>query len=162
MTRGLPRAQSRGFSMVEIIITIALLALLVALGLFMSMEAYRGATRRSERDVIVSMLERARSRAMANIDESEWSVCYDDAAEDYVISKHPTTCDDSTAYDRVEANAVVVADSDMSELTKPNRILFERLTGNVVAASPTEIEITVRQASKEEPITINYEGRINW
>lgn len=148
---GSRQACSNGFSLIEIIITVALFTLMVGLGLFMSMEAYRGATRRSERDVIVSMLERARSRAMANIDESSWSVCYVDP--NYIIAKG-ATCDDAHAVDRVEANPVVVADSTFSGFP----VEFAQLTGNV----STNKTITVVQAGKDEPITINHEGRINW
>lgn len=144
---------SRGFSMIEIMITIALLALLVALGLFMSMEAYRGATRRSERDVIVSMLERARSRAMANIDETSWSVCYDEDTVEYVIAKG-SACPVG-AHDRVEANAGVAAASSFSS-TFPT-VEFEQLTGNT-----TDETITVVQEGKNAVITTNHEGRISW
>ncbi len=143
---------NRGFSMIEVMITVALLSLLVALGLFMSMEAYRGATRRSERDVIVSMLERARSRAMANIDETSWSVCYD--AGNYIIAKG-ATCDDASAHDRVEANAGVAAASNFSS-TFPT-VEFAQLTGNA-----TDETITVVQDGKNAVITTNHEGRINW
>lgn len=141
----------RGFSLIEIIVTIALFSIMVALGVFMSVEAYRGATRRSERDVIVSLLERARSRAMANIDESSWSVCYD--AGNYLIAKG-SICDDAHALERVDANDAVVADSTFTGFP----VEFAQLSGNVSA----DKTITVRQAGKTETITINHEGRINW
>ncbi len=142
----------RGFSLVEVIVTIAIFAILVALGLFMSFEAYRSTTRRSERETIVSMLERARSRALANIGETSWSVCYD--AGNYLIAKG-STCNDSVAYDRVEANPVVVADSDF--LGFP--IEFAQVTGTVAGAPKT---VTVTQNGKDEEIEVNHEGRINW
>jgi prepilin-type N-terminal cleavage/methylation domain-containing protein len=140
---------NRGMTMVELLVTLAIFALIVALGLFMSFEAYRSATRRSERDTIVSLLERARSRAMANIDQSAWGVCY--VAPNYVITKDVSTC---TPHDSVEANAGVAGASDFSDFP----IEFAQLTGNV----STDKTIIVRQAGKEEPITINHEGRINW
>jgi len=146
----------KGFTLIEIMVSIAILSLMVALGLFMSFEAYRGATRRSERETIVSMLERARSRAMANIEESSWSVCYVDP--DYVIAKG-ATCDDLNARDRVEANPAVVADSQFNDPLKFPTVIFAQLTGNVVVAPQT---ITVVQNGKSEEIRINYEGRINW
>ncbi len=139
-------------TMVEILVTLAIFALIVALGLFMSFEAYRGATRRSERDTIVSLLERARSRAMANIDQSAWSVCYD--AGNYIIAKG-ASCSDAIAHDRVEANAGVAAASSFSS-TFPT-VEFEQLTGNTTAET-----ITVVQDGKNAVITTNHEGRINW
>lgn len=149
---------NRGFTMIEILVTLAIFALMAGIGLFMSFEAYRSATRRSERETIVSLLERARSRAMANIDQSAWSVCYD--AGDYIIAKG-SACDDSTAHDRVEANAGVAGTSNFSIFDSPNEIVFSQLTGNVAAAVSTEQVITVVQNGKSEEIKINYEGRIN-
>ncbi len=142
----------RGTTLIEILITLAVLALVLALGLFMSFEAYRSTTRRSERETIVSMLERARSRALANIGETSWSVCYD--AGNYIIAKG-STCNDSVAYDRVEANPVVVADSDFSDFP----IEFAQVTGTVAGAPKT---VTVTQNGKDEEIEVNHEGRINW
>ena len=137
-------------TMVEILVTLAIFGLIVALGLVMSFETYRGATRRSERDTIVSLLERARSRAMANIDQTSWSVCYADP--DYVIARGGSC--PTGELERVEANAGVVAASDLSGFP----VVFEQLAGNVSAVKT----LIVRQTGKEETIIINHEGRISW
>jgi prepilin-type N-terminal cleavage/methylation domain-containing protein len=142
----------RGFTLVEIMVTVAIFCILVALGLFMSMEAYRGATYRSERDTIVSLLQRARSRAMANIEQSKWSVCYEDP--NYLIAKG-SICNDTTARDRVEANASVVAASTLTDFP----IVFEQVTGNVTSAPDT---LKIVQGNRADDITINHEGTINW
>lgn len=80
---------SRGFTLVEIVVVMAIFTLLIGLGLFMSMDSYRGFSFRSERDVVVSLLEKARSRAMANIYQTPWGVCT--IGSDYVIFRG-TTC----------------------------------------------------------------------
>jgi prepilin-type N-terminal cleavage/methylation domain-containing protein len=145
---------TKGFTLVELLVTIVIFSLLVALGLFMSMEAYRGASYRSERDTIVSLLQRARSRAMANLYQSQWSVCY--LAPDYVIAKG-TACNATTAYDRIEANAAVVATSDFSDFP----VVFDQVTGNSASVGPVKV-IRVRQGTRDESITINHEGTILW
>ena len=65
----------KGFTFIEILVVIAILGTLFAIGLLMSMEAYRGYSRRSDRDILVSALERARSSALANTNQQEWGVC---------------------------------------------------------------------------------------
>ena len=62
----------------EIIIVIAMFGALLALGLFMSMDAYRGFSFRSEEDTVVSLLQKARSRAMNNMNQTPWGVCWRD------------------------------------------------------------------------------------
>ena len=60
----IPARNSRaGFTFIEILMVMALLAILGGLGLFMSMESMRGGTFRDNRNIIVSSLQRARSMA---------------------------------------------------------------------------------------------------
>ena len=57
------RKTVRGFTLMEIIVVVALFSILTTLGLFMSMETLRGTLSRSEGSVIVSLLQKARVRA---------------------------------------------------------------------------------------------------
>src|SRR3989344_5249325 len=83
-TRILRAKLKGGFTLVEVIVVIAIVGLIFGLGLFMSFDVYRGFSHRSERDVIVSLLERARSHAMANVGQSAWGFC-EDAGNNYII-----------------------------------------------------------------------------
>jgi len=59
----------RGYTLIEIIVVIALLVMTGALGVVMSMDSFRGYMFRNERDSIVAALQRARSLAVSNICE---------------------------------------------------------------------------------------------
>jgi prepilin-type N-terminal cleavage/methylation domain-containing protein len=142
----------RGFTLIELIITITLFTFLAGLGLLMSMETFRGTLHRSETATIVSLFEKARSRSMNNIDQSPWSVCY--SASAYVISKG-ASCSAATAADTVAANAGVAAASDFAH-TFPT-VLFTQLSGTTTAAT-----FAVVQDGRTSTISINDQGTVIW
>ncbi len=144
----------RGFSLIEIVIVVAILALLVGLGLFMSMETLGGTIYRSEQATIVSLLQKARSRAMANIDQVAWSVCY--AAPNYLVAKG-ATCNAANAYDTVAANPAVAAASHFADPAKFPTVVFAQLSGNTAPA-----EIVIVQDNRTSTTTLNHEGTIIW
>ena len=136
----------RAFSLVEILITVALFTILIGLGLFMSMETFRGVGQRSEQEVIVSLLEKARSRAMNNIQQSPWGVCAQ--AGVYAVFKG-TTC--NTLGDTFPANPNATTAGLISG------VVFTQLSGTT---TPTVITLT--QNSRTSTITIPYEGTLIW
>lgn len=144
----------KGFTLVEILVSVALISILAGLGVFMSLEAYRASIHRAEDATIVSLLQRARSRAMANAFESEWSVCY--VAPNYKLVKGPG-CIANTPYETIEANVGVATASDFSNIAKFPVIVFEQLTGNTSAET-----ITVVQEGRTAEISTNHEGTIIW
>ena len=62
--------------MVEIIVVIGILTVIIAFGMVIDLNVFKGDTFRAEEATIVSILEKARSRAMANMFESPHGVCY--------------------------------------------------------------------------------------
>jgi len=144
----------RGFTLIEIVVVIGILAVLLSLGLFMSMETLRGTIYRSEAATIVSLLQKARSRGMANIEQSPWSVCY--VNTQYVVAKG-ALCNAATAHDVVAANPGVAAASSFADPAKFPTIVFAQLSGNTTATS-----ITVLQDSRTQTIAITHEGTIIW
>ncbi len=146
--KGLPRAWSSGFTLVEIIVVIAIFSTLVTLGLFMSMDTLRGTTHRSERDIVVSMLEKARSRALANIYQTPWGVCAN--ASDYIIFRG-TSC---TA--GLSTNEIISASAANPAIFSAP-IVFSQLS-----ATTTGGTVTIVQDGHTNTITINHEGAIDW
>ena len=140
----------RGFSLIEILVVIALLSVIAGLGLFMSMDSLRGYMSRSESDVVVSLLQRARSRAVSNIGQASWGVCF--IAPNYIIHKG------SVCTAGLSTNEVVRSGSgaSVSGLAAPG-VTFSALGGTTTAAT-----ITVVQSGRTAVITLNNEGRIDW
>ncbi len=144
----------RGFSLIEILIVIAILAVLIGLGLFMSMETLKGTIYRSEQATIVSLLQKARSRSMANIDQVPWSVCY--VAPNYIVAKG-AVCNAANAYDTVGATPAVAIASDFADPAKFPTVVFAQLSGDTAA-----VDIEIMQDNRTSTITINHEGTIIW
>jgi len=152
---------SHGFTLVEVLLVIGLLVIIFALGLFMSMETYRGYSRRSERDTLVAVLERARSRAMANVDQHAWGACYDGSvASDpqFVIFSGPSY---ASAYrtDPVPANPGVTLDLSAAPPLPcaSGGVVFAQLTGDTSA-----ISVTMTEGGITSTISTNAAGRIDW
>jgi prepilin-type N-terminal cleavage/methylation domain-containing protein len=149
----LKTSTTRGFTLIEISVALGILLMLFSFGLIMSMDAFRGSIFRSEREIIVSLLERARSHSMANIDGSAWGVCY--RANKYVLFKGTTCGAPAPSDEEFEVNQSVATDSNFAS-TFPT-ISFAQLSGQSSAAT-----ITVVEANRSSSITINHEGTINW
>ena len=79
--------------MIEILVVIAILLIIFSFGLSIDLGAFTRSTLQSERAKVVSVLERARSHAMANMYESPFGVCYN--AGSYVIF-HDGSCNKSS------------------------------------------------------------------
>ncbi len=91
---------SKGFTLVEIMIVVAIISFLGVMGVVVGVDTYSRYIFRSDVDKIVSLLQKARSSAMNNINEEEYGV---------KIEKSETaTWTDNCA----------------------GKIIFERLTGN--------------------------------
>ena len=69
------RTFTRGFSMLEMLVVVGMFFLLAGFGLVVNMDAYRSTDFRSERDLFVALLQRARSQSMSNM--CAGSVCED-------------------------------------------------------------------------------------
>jgi prepilin-type N-terminal cleavage/methylation domain-containing protein len=57
----------RGFTLIEVVVVMALLGVIVMTGLLVDMQAYRSSGFRSDRELLVTLLARARSQAINNI-----------------------------------------------------------------------------------------------
>lgn len=150
----------RGLTLVEILVVMALLVLLFAGALVMSMESFWSSARRSERDIIVSMLQRARSRAMANVSQRPWGVCRDTSDPDepeYVLFSGS----DSNRFSEVRIPGNPGAPVDVTGATVfpcgNSGVVFAQLTGKTSAVS-----ISITEGATTSVISTNIQGRIDW
>src|ERR1043166_3537154 len=59
--------RNRGFTLIELIITIGLISIIATFGLFLSWDYYRGTAFLSEQKIVVSILQKARNQSMSNV-----------------------------------------------------------------------------------------------
>src|SRR5438876_578690 len=72
-----PLARARllmGFTLIEVMIVMAIFALLASLGLIIGMDFYRSYSFNSERNVALAVLRKARTEAMVNVDQAAHGV----------------------------------------------------------------------------------------
>ena len=135
-------SKSRGFTLIEILVVSAIITVLVSLGLLMGFDVYRGSSFHSEVSLVSSLLMKARSKSLANLNQVPHGLHFDSDGytlipENELISKSPT----------VEVSA---SQAD---------IVFDQLNGDTNEA---EVTIKDKNSAREVTIYINEEGRINW
>lgn len=149
-TLSLVRKNSKGFTLIEILIAVGLIALIVSLGLILSMDFYRTYAFNYEKDLIVSLLQQARSRSMANINQITHGVGFNTDDHKYEI------LEDESPSQTFEANKSIEITWDEDE-----NVVFSQLEGSCTCPSG-DIEITLTGLGKTSEININNEGRIDY
>lgn len=146
---------------IEIVVVITIITVLFAAGLLLSMQAFHGYSRRSERDTIVSLLERARSKAISNVSQNKWGICLDTSvprSPNYMVFSGIAYASAVVKY-ATPGNAGVTI-TDTSAVPKfacgNGGVVFDQLTGDT-----SDVSITVTQGSVST-ISINREGAISW
>lgn len=140
--------------MIEVLVTTAILTILIGMGLFMSFDFFRRTLVNDERDMVVSLLLKARSRAMANFHQSPHGVCFDDP--NYVLFR-------GSAYDSGAGTNEPVSAGQGIDLegmdcgTPSEQVIFSQLSGDSASSS-----ISISQEGNIKIISINDEGLINW
>lgn len=132
---------NRGFTMIEVLIAVALLAIIFSLGLFISFDFYKSYSARSERDTIVSILQKARSLSMNNVSQTGHRVQFTDNPLTYTIL--PENLAVPASY------GIYIASPAL-----PFEISFDQLRGSGTAQTIT--------LNNGDVITINSEGQISW
>ncbi len=133
---------NRGFTLIEILITMVLLGFIASLGVGIGVSTYRSQIFASQVDALVSFLHSARNRAMNNFHQSEHGVRITE--DDFVLF-----------YGSVETT---VPRSDSVTVTGPNEIVFEQLSGETDDNGEIELTNGIRTAH----IEIDPNGRIHW
>ncbi len=140
-----------GFTLVEILVTTGIIAVLIGLGLFMSFDVYRHSLINDERDILVSMFLKARSQSLANLYQTPHGVCL--LGSNYTIFRGSACVASSTNETIAKSTNITVTGFSTS-----TPIVFSQLSGD---ASPSST-ITLSDGVSTRIISINNEGRIDW
>lgn len=148
-----PNKSGAGFTIIEIIIVMALFTGLFAMGAVTGTDSYQRYIFRSELEKTGALLQKARSSAMANIGETSHGVYFGDTAN--TILFRGTSYTTSSPYNlKIERSKAV---SISASSTVPSAIVFTPLSGTSTAGT-----ITLTDGVRNSIITVNNEGAINW
>lgn len=152
---------NRGFTIIELLTVVALMALILGLGLIVSMDSLRGFSFRNDRDAVVAALQRARARAINNV--CLGNACVDGKAHGVYFDAGRIVLfqgSDYSSRDEV-VDEIIKFESAATTINNspPNGIVFEQLSGNVNSA----VSIEMRGGDwRGATIEINAAGRINY
>ena len=139
-----------GFTLVEIVIVVAILAVVLGLGYFVGFDFYKNYALHSEKDILISVLRKARSQALNNVGATAHGVYIDDSS--YTIFYGNSFVSRDSQYDENIRKAPGISLSGLNE------VVFAPLTATSTASST----IVLNNNRNSFFIDINSEGRINW
>ena len=158
------KSKSLGFTLVEILITIVILVVIFSFGLFISFDFYRSYASHSEKNIIVSVLQKARNQSLSNINQTRHGVYFSDPLT-YTIFECPSLTPQCTSYTADPSTDVTINPSyGVSVTGTPFEVVFDQLNGSCVTTNclTTPLSITINADGKTQVITVNSEGRIDW
>jgi prepilin-type N-terminal cleavage/methylation domain-containing protein len=155
-SRGLPRALPRGFSFIEVLVVLGLFAILGGLALFVSMDTYRGSNFRTERDLVVGILQHARALAVNN---TCMGTCTNGLPHGVHIENSSYTIFQGAYDQNAPTNARFTANTLFSP-TATTEIIFFQLAGTTTCSACT---VTISDGTGHtSTITVTAEGQITW
>lgn len=151
---------SRGFTLFEVLIVIAIMVVVLGFGLFASMDSFRGGSFRSDRDLLVALLQHARSQAINNICVA--STCTDGSAHGVHVDNfaHTYTVFEGTTYNATNVQNQTFQFSPATSISPAPTVDvdFSQLDGTIAATKT----ITLTGGGRTSVITIDPSGRIYW
>lgn len=141
---------NNGFTLIEILITLTIFGVIINLISGINFNSLERNSLQKERSLIVSLLEKTRSLAMSNYENSNFGFCYQSGK--YLIFKGDN-CGHNTT-DEIPTNLKITSNPNT---TFPTEIIFKRLSGE-----SNEENIHLGNGTQNLNININYAGRIDW
>jgi len=149
---------SKGFTLIEVLVVIGLAGLIAVVGYVSSIGAFQRNTFSTQREMAVSLLQRARSEAMANINQSAHGIAVTNT--DFILFD-----DINEDGDRDSGGAedvfVIPRDSGVAQ-SGDDTFSFAQLSGNELDGGGS-LTLTGKRANVDEAIiTVDSNGRIDW
>lgn len=147
----------KGFTLVEILVVVAMFTIVGGIGLLVSMDSYRGSSFYADRNLFVATLERARAEAIHNIC---FGTCIDGKPHGVHIASGTYTVFQGISYAARDAtlDATFSANSSFTH-TGLTDVVFTQLSGTTTNVG----DITLSdKANHVSTTTIGSEGQITW
>lgn len=138
-----------GFTLIEILVVTVLMAMIFSLGFFVSFNSYKRYISSSEKEMLVTLLYKARNMAQNNVNGTSHGVHIDPSR--YVLFQ-------GTSYNQNELSNQIFEKSAAIAVSGLLEVIFEPLSGN----PNTTGVITIAHDVETKTITILNEGRIDW
>jgi prepilin-type N-terminal cleavage/methylation domain-containing protein len=142
---------TKGFTLVEILVTLAILTTILAIGALANINLFRQEQVLKEEMILVSTLHKARNRAMNNVNQTKHGVHIENGLDYYLIFKGDTYNSNDSTNEIIPREEKIIS----SGLTD---IVFEQLSGN---ANEGNITLT-DTGGKQKTIIISENGLIDW
>jgi len=154
---------TKGFTLVEIIVIIALITIVFSVGAFANVNLFTRQISISEESTLVGVLQKARSRAMNNIDASPHGVYVKNGEMCYILFEGNSYTPGPSDFCDPVGNSQFIQREDKVEVNMGGieefEIVFKQLSGNTEDDGTISLLDTVGHT---EEIVISLNGLINW
>ncbi len=140
----------RGFTLVELLLTIALLSIIAGAGLVMQFSSLSRMQLENERDLVVALLVSERAKALANINQEPHGIHITES--DFILFEG----DSFNSTDPL--NTVIARNTHITVTPVPVTLVFEPLSANF--SGPDTLMLS--NAERSYTIELNQTGRIDW
>jgi len=139
--------------LIELLLVVGILGVLLGSALFLSLDIYKRHVLHTEQQILIGVLEKARSRAMNNISQSPHGVCFRDSH--YILFQGDTCISNNPVNEYLPVHTHIAQMSDFD--TRFPDIVFSQRYG-------TTSSVTIQMTDGVRPVnvTVNYEGTISW
>ncbi len=145
-----PAREIKGFTIIELLVVMGIMSVLATLGLLVTLDLYRSYAFNSERDTLVSILQKARSKSLNNLGQTAHGVYFEN--DKYILF-------DRSGYGGANSQDQVIPADTYINHSSPGEIVFAQVSGNVVAGAGT---ITLGDGKRSTSIVIGANGRVDW
>lgn len=141
---------TNGFTILELLIVMGIFTFIASIGLFISMDSYRDYAFRSQASMLVSALQKTRSRSLNNVHGAPHGL--EITSSSYTLFQGASYAARTPSYDETYAITNATASGSIGE------VVFTQLTGESSVAGTVLVTADGHTAT----ISLNYEGRISW
>lgn len=143
--------QQSGFTLIEILVVLGIFIFIASFALVVSMDSYHGYNFRTEQDLLLGVLQKARSQAVANVNQKPHGVFLDASSTQYTLFQGTDYSHRDTSFD------LVFKGNSGYSLSGTTSTVFTQLSGTTTPATVTLDDHTHPIFN----ICINSEGQIN-
>lgn len=151
----------RGFTLIEILIVIAILTILIASATTVDFGDFRKSSFNDTRNLILLSLQKSRSNAMNTI--CTGTSCTTGSAHGIRIETTRYIIFQGSTYNSIDPTNEIVYLPENTRLRGMTEIIFEKLTGNTrTTPAGTQDLVLYDSSSHISTTTIGNEGQISW